>query len=731
MTADGPARPDGLIGRDREIGELLRLSAASRMVTLCGAGGIGKTRLLRALTAELNARCPDGASLVSLGKQPGQAAPRLASDLGVQEEPGIPLAATLAAALAGRQLALALDGGDPGECAALCQQFLAAAPGLSIVAAGRRPLRVPGEVIWQVPPLGMPGPGEEDPDTAAGSAAVRLLAARAGGAPADPAFAAAAARICRAAGGVPLAIELAAARIPELGAAATAASLSAAPGLVARTAGEPPGPVPHAAITAAVIAWSHGLLGPDEQVLLRRLAAARGWTVELIEDACADEHLPAMAIAGLLARLADARLVEPEPDPPGRYRLPGAVRDFAAARLAEAGEADALHRRVRDFAARRAEYIIRITTAQVPVSWPVLREVFTSYEANARDIRSLLTECLDRGDAEAGLQVCARLRIFWIATGAQDEGARWLDALLAAAGPDVPGAVRGPALAARAQFALNRGDLPGAQERAGAALEPCRAARDAHHTGVALNVLARAAVQSGRPLDGLRCADEALEVARQADDWWSRSFSLGSRSLALAAAGRMAEAAEAARTGLALCVETNQYWGAAQFRVGLGALARAAGDLAAARDYFLAALPFTREAMPAPEVAVLAASLGRVLLRLGEPGPAREYLGEALRLSLGAGSRALTARGLLSFADLALRESCPDRAVRLAAAATALCEAAGLPPPSPGRTQRYLDAAAGLGAATAARLWAAGLELAPDEAAALALGSAETARPAP
>jgi hypothetical protein len=168
-------------------------------------------------------------------------------------------------------------------------------------------------------------------------------------------------------------------------------------------------------------------------------------------------------------------------------------------------------------------------------------------------------------------------------------------------------------------------------------------------------------------------------------------------------------------------LEIDNQWGAALYRTGLGDLARLAGDPAAARDHYLDALPFVREYMPAPEAARLLARVGAAALKLGDLAATRGYLSESLRISVAAGHRAGIARGLLAFARLALRERQPGRAVALAAAATALCEAARLPPPPPARTQRYLDAAAGLGAAEAARLWAAGLELTPRAAAELAL----------
>jgi tetratricopeptide (TPR) repeat protein len=458
-------------------------------------------------------------------------------------------------------------------------------------------------------------------------------------------------------------------------------------------------------------------------VLLRRLSVFTGWSLEMAERVCADDGLPAARVAGLLAALADAALIAPEPTAAGRarYSMPGAVRDYAAGRLAQAGEADVLRRRLRDYIAPLADYVATIGTAQVPATWMVLPEVFRSYDADAANFRAVLAWCLEHGDAETGLRICTALRLCWLVRGARVEGISWLDALRDAGGAAVPPSVLGPALAVRAQLALDGGDLGGAAAWGSASLELSRAAGDSRFSATALDVLARVALRAGQPQDALRYAGEALELTHAPSERWTRGFALGSRSTALAALGRLAESAEWAQAGLALMQELDNQWGAALFRLGLGDVARAVGDLHPARGHYLAALPFVRESMGAPETARCLAHLGRMALRQGDPGPAREYLAESLRLSLACGSRAGIVRALRGFAALALREGRTGRAVKLAGAITALCEAAGLRPPRPERIQRYLDAAADLGADEVSRLWAAGLELTSRTAADLAL----------
>ncbi len=278
-------QPGPLTGRERELSDLRALAGQTRMIALCGAGGTGKTRLLRALLPALAPGYPGGTFAVTLDdlRQSSLVAARVAAVLGVAPEPGVPMVDTLAAALAGRRLVLGLDGCDhlAAACADLCTRLLASAPGLLLVTASRKPLELSAATPWPVPPLALPADGHFDLAAAGRSDAVRLFAERA--AVAAPGFALDAASrpavldICRALGGLPLPVELAAARIAGSDAGAVAARLAdwlGALGLGGPGAAARPGPT-----VSAVIGWSHDLLDPPEQVLLRRLSvfAAGRW----------------------------------------------------------------------------------------------------------------------------------------------------------------------------------------------------------------------------------------------------------------------------------------------------------------------------------------------------------------------------------------------------------------------------------------------------------------------
>src|SRR6266851_3452574 len=170
------------VGRARELAELLTLAPKTRALTLCGAGGIGKSRLALRLLADLAPGFADGAWFVELAdlRQPDLVPARIAAVLGLVEEPGRPQLATLADAIRHRELLIVLDTCEHliDACAQVCQQLLAGAPGLRVITTSREPLRVAAETVWQVPPLSLPGPGA-DPPTVAASDAIRLFAERA------------------------------------------------------------------------------------------------------------------------------------------------------------------------------------------------------------------------------------------------------------------------------------------------------------------------------------------------------------------------------------------------------------------------------------------------------------------------------------------------------------------------------------------------------------------------
>jgi len=728
-----PAEPNRFVGREDEIAGLRRLLRQVRALTLCGPGGIGKTRLALRILADAAGEFPDGTWFVELAdlRQPDLVAARVAAVLGVSEEAGRPLLDTLADALRARRLVLALDNCEHliDACAEVGRRLLAGSPGLRLLNTSREPLRIAAETVWQVPPLPV-APADAGGD-AYRYAAVRLFADRAEAA--DPGFAvdagnaSAVAAICRALDGIPLAIELAAARVRVLSPEQISARMDDRLGLL--TAGDRSA-APRQQTLRATIEWSHDLLAPAEQVLFRRLSLFADWPLEMAEQVCADEAIPARDVLGLLAALVDKSLVVPEPAALGqaRYRMLDVIRDYAAECLAGTGEAGPFRLRFRDYTLRAAEQNGAVGMARVQASWPARVDALRRYDVEAGNAARVLSWCLADADAETGLRICAAVSPCWIVWGTFAEGREWLDSFLALDTSAVSAGVRGAATVVRAQLALPS-DPAAAHALVRAGLELCREADDEFWTAVALNLLTEIALHTGRAGQAAASADEALAIARLAGDGWNEGYALGTRAALAAGAGQLREAEQLANASLAVMRRIDQQWGAARALLGLGDLARLRGHPGEAHGWYVQALPILQEVGARPEIARCLAGLGRVAMDLGATGQARQHLAGSLRLSQATGSRIGVARGLEAFAALATGEHRPELAVQLTAAATALRETAGLPPLSGARAERYLAPARRLGESAVARLWARGLALSSEEAAALALAEDLPAAP--
>ncbi|MGH3288635.1 MAG: ATP-binding protein, partial [Streptosporangiaceae bacterium] len=342
----------------------------------------------------------------------------------------------------------------------------------------REPLRIAAETVWQVPALSVAPAGAE----ALRYEAVRLFGERA--AAAHPGFAvnagnaAAVAAVCRALDGIPLAIELAAARVRVLSPEQIRARMDDRFGLL--TVGDRSAAPRHQTLRAT-LEWSHELLAPAERVLFRRLSVFSGWSLEMAEGVCADLELPATDVLDLIAALMDKSLVALEPPVLGqaRYRMLDTIREYAAGLLADAGESAAFGSRLRVYSLRTAERNLAIGMARVPASWAARVDTFRRYDVEAGNLAQVLGWCLAHADAETGLRMCVAVSPCWIVWGTFGEGREWLDPLLAlAAASGVPAGVRGAATVVRAQLAMSS-DPAAAEPLASTGLELCREAGDA------------------------------------------------------------------------------------------------------------------------------------------------------------------------------------------------------------------------------------------------------------
>jgi predicted ATPase len=499
-----PADASSFVGRSRELAELKALLQRTRMLTLAGTGGAGKTRLALELARGAEPSYPAGAALVELA---ALADARLVPDavaaaldvraLSSQE----PVDAVIDF-LAPRTLLLVLDNCEHLLTATeeLAGALLRSAPQLTIVATSREPLRVPGEVVFRVPSLDIPDPEQGlAPRELLGYEAVRLFAERA--AAAAPGFtldaenAADVARICFRLDGLPLALELAAGRLGALSPAAIAERLDDRFRLL-RT-GSHAAPTRQQTLTAT-LQWSHDLLGPDERMLLRRLAVfAGGFELEAVETVCAGGDLDAPGIADVLARLVEKSLVTAdEGGRERRYRLLETVRLYARERLDQADETAGL-------AERHARWALAL--AEQERDAPRL-------DRDAANLRAALNTLLDREPRDA-LRFCVVLLPFWMRRIDLHEAKRRFAEALDAA-PERT-ALRAEALLAAAAIDFRSGTLPHGMALAEASHAVASEIGDAHSEWRALQFLGEFGVASDAADVAVPWLERALALARR------------------------------------------------------------------------------------------------------------------------------------------------------------------------------------------------------------------------
>jgi predicted ATPase len=493
-----PADASSFIGRGRQLAELRALLRGTRLLTLAGTGGAGKTRLALEL-----ARGEGGAALVELGalSDPRLVQDAVAAALDVSRDALIDF-------LSGRSLLLVIDNCEHllPATAALVETLLRAAPGLTIVATSREPLRLPGEVVFRVPSLEIPDPEQGlGPSELLGYEAVRLFVERARdaapGFALDERNAAAVARICFRLDGLPLAIELAAARIGALAPEAIAERLDDR-FHVLRGANRQ-------RTLAATLEWSHDLLEPDERVLFRRLAVfAGGFELEAVEAVCGD-------VADVLARLVEKSLVVAGEG--WRYSLLETVRMYARERLDEAGERAAL-------AERHARWALALAEAE---------RGSPRLDREAPNLRLAQDTLLERAPADA-LRLCVALLPFWLRRIDLHEAQCSFDEALA-----VERSAEG--LLAAAAIDLRSGQLG----RALAHAEESRAlAPDAHAEWRALQFLGECGIATDDVDAALPWLERALELARREDFAAAEAIGVYSLGVARWIAGDSARAEE-------------------------------------------------------------------------------------------------------------------------------------------------------------------------------------------
>jgi predicted ATPase/DNA-binding CsgD family transcriptional regulator len=449
-----PAELSSLVGRGPQIAAVLERLHAARIVTLTGPGGCGKTRLALRVAALAEAGF-GGAWLAELAPltDPGLVPASVAQALQVPERDATSPAAALVRMLADREVLIVLDNCEHVRQAAasLAVTLLERCRRVRILTTSRERLDIPGEFVFPVPPLGLPEDGS--PGVVAASEAGLLFATRARAA--DPAFevtadnSAAIAELCARLDGMPLAIELAAARSPALGPEKLAARLDSHTGLLS---GGPARPVRHRSLEA-LVAWSFELLDDAERRLLARLSVLRGgFELDMAERIAGGGPLAPQVVAGLLAGLADKSVVQIQKGATVRYALLETIRQFAAARLAEFAEETATHHRLLEWA---LEVAASAEATLASADWPAWASRLAAEQAN---IRAALSWALSGHEPEAGRELAARLARWWIATGRYSEGGQFLGTALGTG--DAAPHIQARVLLGAAWSAYNLGDAP-------------------------------------------------------------------------------------------------------------------------------------------------------------------------------------------------------------------------------------------------------------------------------
>ena len=606
-----PVQLTSFIGRDAEMTQVRALLAGSRLVTLTGVGGVGKTRLALQIAAGALAEFPAGVWQVDLAPLTDATlvAVTVARAVGLAEAPGLSTMAIVIGSIGARRALIVLDNCEHllDACAALANELLRACPGLVILATSREPVGAAGEATWQVPSLPVDG------------SAIELFADR--GQRARPGFAVtpenaeAVAEICRRLDGIPLAIELAAARLRAFSPAEIAARLHHRFRLLtggSRTAAR------RQQTLRASMDWSHALLTEPERLLFRRLAAfAGGFDLEAAEAVGAEDGLDPSQVLDQLALLVDKSLVAAEEsDEVTRYRLLETVRQYALEKLADSGEADEVRTR------HCGHYTAMAARLDSPVDGDPRRRI-GRLEAEIDNLRAAFQWSLELSDTETALRLASSLQPLWLGRCRMLEGLVWFDAALAdqpaTAGPVAP-EIRVRALADAVVLDAYTA-TPRRLAEAKEAVARARQLGDPALLGRALFAAGFGASYLGA--DGRPYLEEAIVLARQAGDTRTLAGSLARQAWVAAVRGDPVAARSAAQEGLALAEQVGYDHIARSCRTWLSAALIEQGELHPARS-ILTGLLAEAEAARAPLWKLYGVGLlGRALAHMGQPEEAR------------------------------------------------------------------------------------------------------------
>ncbi len=652
-----PAQVSSFVGREAELAAVRALVGGSRLVTLTGTGGAGKTRLGLQVAAGLLDGAGDGVWFADLAplRDPDLVALTVADVLGVRQEPGRPVVDTVAEAVGGRSLLVLLDNCEHviGACAKLADALLRGCPNLALLATSREPLAIGGEYVYRVPSMAVPADGD-DAGAIRASEAVRLLGDRAAaqGVPLaqDEQTAAVVGRICRRLDGIPLAIELAAGRLRVMPPGELEARLDERFALLT---GGSRAALPRQRTLRAMVDWSWELLTSPERAVLARLSTfAGGFGLAGAEAVAADPEAPAGEVLGHLGALVDKSLVQfgDTGAGPGRYRLLETVRQYAAGQLAALGPAAADAARIahRDYYLALAEAAAPHLVAAGQAEW------LDRLDAELGNLRAAIAFSQTQPDPEPGLRLAASLRMYWKARGHAAEGADVLQALLdapAAQGTTLP---RARALAAAAHLLGQTGGYATAADYCQEALAIARAAGDNYLIADLLQIRAWVLVRLGHPGAALPLIERGLGLARCLGEPHLTARLLTARSYATYADGDSAGAVRDAGESLRPSRQAGDRIQLGQMLGNLGNFELSAGDLDAARGHLAESLDIARALNDRDGIMYQTFNLGLAEYLGGSPAAARVLFAESLDRARRMGMKVNMAYALLGLA-LAVR----------------------------------------------------------------------------
>jgi predicted ATPase/transcriptional regulator with XRE-family HTH domain len=689
-TTDNEARHNlppeltSFVGRQHDIATVTDLLARTRLLTLTGTGGVGKSRLaLQVATGQLD-RFPDGVWLVELAPLADSALvpDTVLAAMAIPQQSGRPALHSVLGALRTRQLLLVLDNCEhlPDACALLTEAVLRNCAHVRILATSREPLRVVSETRWRVPSLSLPPVDEfASQQPVAACEAVQLFLERAR--TVQPSFSLTSAnvpvvaRICTQLDGIPLALELAAARLSALGIADLAAHLDQRFRLLT---GGGRSTLPRHRTLEATVTWSYDLLTPEEQSLFARLSVfAGGWTLEAAEAAAAGESVAREDVLDLLSHLVDKSLVVAELLDDGRtwYRLLETMRQYGWQRLSACGERAAVQRRHALF------YLALSEIAGQGLHRRDARHWFDRLDREHDNLRAVLTWGLDQGgqgDAqdempaiEIGLRIAGNLIFFWIFRDHYRERLAWLDQALPRAGA-TPLNVRARALLTATYLAGFMNALTRSQALAADTVALCREVGERGPLSMAVGVLGWALWRSGQEQQAKTAQEESLALARLAGEPWVIAFALMGELIwvtSTAARERAEERTRALTAGtesLRLFRTLGDEMYSAIVEEHLGQIAMFEGDYQRARTAFTGCLPTFDALGWRSEVAATVVRLADTAHAMGDDEEATNRYEQALGLYRQLGDEWLPAVALVHshLATIALEREAWDVADR-------------------------------------------------------------------